>query len=68
MIQTRESDLYFVVRNGEEQYSIWPSLKALPQGWISIGEAAAKEACLSRIEQIWTDIRPLSVREAQAIG
>jgi MbtH protein len=54
--------LYFVVSNHEEQYSIWPESKELPKGWQVVGEAATKSDCLARIEELWTDMRPLSVR------
>jgi MbtH protein len=53
---------YVVVVNDEEQYSIWPSEKIIPPGWRSIGEARSKAECLEFIEQIWTDMRPLSLR------
>lgn len=51
-----------VVRNDEEQYSIWPEGREIPAGWISAGISGTKEECLDYIEQVWTDIRPLSVR------
>lgn len=60
------SDTYFVVRNAEEQYSIWRSDKAVPAGWDVIGEAMPKEACLSTIETLWTDMRPASLRRLDA--
>lgn len=56
------ADLFHVVRNAEEQYSIWPTWRDLPLGWDSVGEAAPREACLDWIEKNWTDMRPLSVR------
>ncbi|MEU7114593.1 MbtH family NRPS accessory protein [Streptomyces sp. NPDC046182] len=55
---------YLVVRNHEEQYSVWRADRELPQGWDSVGEPAPKEECLSRIEELWTDMRPLSLRTA----
>lgn len=58
-----EEALYFVVKNHEEQYSVWPKAKPFPAGWESVGEAAPKAECLSRIEELWTDMRPLSVRK-----
>lgn len=57
-------ELYYVVRNHEEQYSIWRSDREVPTGWETIGEPAAKSACLDRIEELWTDMRPLSLRRA----
>ncbi|OEC33742.1 MbtH protein [Pseudomonas cuatrocienegasensis] len=55
---------FLVVRNHEEQYSIWPDYKALPAGWSSIGKQGSKEECLAYIESVWTDMRPLSLRQA----
>jgi len=55
--------LYFVVKNLEEQYSIWPESKELPKGWQVVGELATRSECLARIEELWTDMRPLSVRK-----
>lgn len=57
-------ELYLVVRNHEEQYSIWRSDRELPPGWDAIGEAKSKDACLDYIEEVWTDMRPLSLRRA----
>src|SRR5262245_2196757 len=54
---------YLVVVNSEEQYSIWPSGRAIPAGWSPVGEAAPKVKCLEHIERIWTDMRPRSLRE-----
>lgn len=51
-----------VVRNAEEQYSIWPKGKDLPAGWSPVGFAGTKDTCLDYIEEVWSDIRPLSVR------
>lgn len=59
------SDTYRVVLNGEEQYSIWPADRELPGGWYEEGTSGAKEECLAHIEQVWTDMRPLSLRQAR---
>lgn len=55
---------YLVVVNDEEQYSIWPDGKPIPPGWRSVGVPGSKEECLAHIEQVWTDMRPLSLRRA----
>jgi MbtH protein len=54
--------LWTVVVNEEEQYSIWPPERELPNGWTRIGDARSKEECLSDIERLWVDMRPLSAR------
>jgi MbtH protein len=60
---------YRVVLNHEEQYSIWPADREIPIGWRAEGTIGPKEECLARINQIWTDMRPLSLRkEAEAAG
>lgn len=57
---------YYVVVNHEEQYSIWPEGRDLPLGWETVGESQSKDECLNYIEQVWTDMRPLSLRQAMA--
>jgi MbtH protein len=52
-----------VVQNHEEQYSIWPVWKPDPPGWKEEGTRGTKEECLKHIEEIWTDMRPLSLRQ-----
>jgi len=54
--------VYLVVRNAEEQYSIWPAGRDVPAGWESDGTTGPKEVCLEHIAQVWTDMRPLSLR------
>ncbi|MFJ4246922.1 MbtH protein [Pseudomonas helmanticensis] len=53
---------YTVVKNREEQYSIWPSHLACPQGWDALHISGSKQACLAYIAEHWTDMRPLSLR------
>ncbi|WP_424533868.1 MbtH family protein [Sphaerisporangium viridialbum] len=51
-----------VVLNGEEQYSLWPSDREIPAGWRPDGFEGTREECLAHIEEVWTDMRPLSAR------
>ncbi|ADB33156.1 MbtH domain protein [Kribbella flavida DSM 17836] len=51
-----------VVRNDEQQYSIWPLGRDLPPGWAEVGISGSEEDCLEYIERTWTDLRPLSLR------
>lgn len=61
-----EEELFLVVRNAEEQYSIWPADRPIPAGWEKDGEPMPKDACLEHIRVTWTDMRPLSLRQAMA--
>ena len=56
-------ETYYVVKNIEEQYSIWPSYKQVPKGWEAVGEPKIKSDCLIYIEKTWVDMRPLSLRK-----
>ena len=58
-----DATLYAVVMNDEEQYSIWPRRKALPAGWREVGREGQKAECLAYIDEVWTDMRPLSLRK-----
>lgn len=60
-----DDGLYRVVVNEEEQYSIWPAGRDIPAGWAAVGEEDRKDQCLARIEELWIDMRPLSLRLAQ---
>ncbi len=53
---------HLVVVNHEEQYSLWPADREVPAGWSAVGAPGTKAECLSRIEELWTDMRPLSIR------
>jgi len=55
---------YKVVINPEEQYSIWPVDKKNAPGWRDVGKSGTKEECLTYIDEVWTDMRPLSLRKA----
>lgn len=58
-----DTTLYNVVVNHEEQYSIWPSYRENPAGWRDAGKKGSKAECLAWIEEVWTDMRPLSLRK-----
>jgi uncharacterized protein YbdZ (MbtH family) len=58
-----DTTIYKVVVNHEEQYSIWPEYKELPLGWKDVGKSGAKPECLAYIKEVWTDMRPLSLRK-----
>jgi uncharacterized protein YbdZ (MbtH family) len=58
-----DTTIYKVVVNHEEQYSIWPEYKENPLGWSDVGRAGPKSDCLAYIKDVWTDMRPLSLRK-----
>jgi MbtH protein len=60
--------IYRVVVNHEEQYSIWPADRQPPVGWRDIGKTGPKPECLAYIREVWTDMRPLSLRQRMDKG
>lgn len=62
MFEDDTDRVYAVVRDPEEQYSIWPADRPVPPGWEPDGFRGVKAACLEHITAVWTDMRPLSLR------
>lgn len=57
-----ESDLQVVV-NDEDQHSVWPVGRELPDGWRAEGTTGSRQDCLAHIDRVWTDLRPRSLRD-----
>ena len=62
--EEEDTTIYSVVINHEEQYSIWPADRENALGWSDVGKTGAKQDCLDYIEEVWTDMRPLSLRKS----
>jgi MbtH protein len=58
-----DATVFKVVVNHEEQYSVWPADRENPLGWRDAGKTGAKPECLAYIKEVWTDMRPLSLRK-----
>jgi len=61
--EREDKTIYKAVVNHEEQYSIWPAQRENPLGWNDAGKSGTKEECLAHIKEVWTDMRPLSLRK-----
>src|SRR5205085_6610912 len=61
--EREDNTIYKVVVNHEEQYSIWPADRENALGWSDAGKTGTKQECLAYIEEVWTDMRPLSLRK-----
>ena len=62
--EQEDTTIYKVVVNHEEQYSIWPVDRENALGWRDAGKSGTKAECLEDIKEVWTDMRPLSLRKA----
>lgn len=56
--------IFKVVINHDEMYSIWPADRENPLGWRDTGFSGNRLACMQHMKEIWTDMRPLSLRKA----
>jgi MbtH protein len=61
--EKEDTTIYKVVVNHEEQYSIWPAERDNPLGWRDAGKRGTKTECLDYVKEVWTDMRPLSLRK-----
>lgn len=57
-----EAAHFIVLINEEEQYSLWPAGKSIPGGWKSTGKEGPKADCLKYVDEVWIDMRPMSLR------
>lgn len=63
-----DTRIYKVVVNHEEQYSVWLADKENPLGWKDVGKNGLKAECLEYVKEVWTDMRPLSLRKKMRCG
>jgi len=61
---TPDAEPFVAVVNDEGQYSVWWSDRELPAGWRAAGHRGTREECLAWIGEVWTDMRPMSLRSA----
>jgi MbtH protein len=64
MLEDTDIRMYRVVKNKEEEYSLWLEAKELPPGWTDAGRTGSRQECLAYVAEVWTDMRPLSLRKA----
>lgn len=55
--------IFKVVVNHEEQYSVWLAGRKNPLGWKDAGKRGTETECVAYIKEVWTDMRPLSLRK-----
>lgn len=54
---------YIVLKNHQDQYSLWLREKTVPPGWEAVGKEGSREECSAYVDEVWTDMRPRSLRE-----
>ncbi|MEV4142816.1 MbtH family protein [Amycolatopsis sp. NPDC049691] len=63
-----ENTTYQVLLNDEGQYSLWPADKEVPAGWQPDGTRGTRQECMDHVDEVWTDMRPRSLRERMSAG
>jgi len=61
-----EDGRFLVLVNAEEQYSLWPTFAEVPAGWRTVfggPDGSDRDSALRYVEENWTDMRPLSLRQ-----
>lgn len=61
--EREDRTIYKVVINHEEQYSIWPADRENALGWNDVGITGTRQEVMDYIKEVWTDMRPLSLRK-----
>jgi uncharacterized protein YbdZ (MbtH family) len=61
-----ENGTFYVLRNDEEQFSLWPAFVDVPAGWRVVFGESSRADCVAYVEETWTDLRPKSLRDAMA--
>lgn len=56
-----ERGSYFVILNGECQYSLWPDHLPVPAGWRTVHGPADRSTSTHFVDAHWTDLRPASL-------
>ncbi|BBX97848.1 MbtH family protein [Mycobacterium lacus] len=57
---------FVVLVTDEEQHSLWPAFADIPAGWRAVYRESSRAECLDCIEENWSDIRPMSLRDTLA--
>jgi len=63
---SEDNEKYICLINEEEQYSIWFAWKEIPLGWKQVGLKGSKEEVLKYVKEVWTDMRPKSLKDIEA--
>jgi len=63
-----DRQMFKVLLNGEEQYALWPADREAPAGWRDAGRSGTKAECLAYVDEVWTDLRPKSLRDTMDAG
>lgn len=58
--------MYVVVVNHEDQHALWPADREVPEGWRAEGFRGSEQECMDHVDQVWTDMRPLSLQREMA--
>ncbi|MAU84053.1 MAG: MbtH family protein [Gordonia sp.] len=63
-----QAGVFCVLVNEHGQYSLWPTFAEHPVGWTSTFGPNSHSDCIAYVNQVWTDMRPKSLRTTEDAG
>jgi len=54
---------YTVLRNDQDQHSLWPAFAPVPDGWTIAHGPTGRDECMDYVRENWVELRPREVSE-----
>lgn len=49
---------FYLLQNGQQQFSLWPQQCALPEGWLVVCEPCSVDDCQQWLDVHWQTLKP----------
>ncbi|MCA1921735.1 MbtH family protein [Buttiauxella noackiae] len=59
---------FFILKNAQQQFSLWPEHCALPDGWQVVCEPASNDECNRWLLANWGSLQPASFAKEEVSG
>ncbi|BAT34223.1 MbtH family protein [Escherichia albertii] len=56
---------FYILRNAQGQFSLWPQSCVLPAGWEVVCEPQSQESCQQWLEAHWRTLTPANFTQPQ---
>ncbi|ROP59312.1 uncharacterized protein YbdZ (MbtH family) [Enterobacter sp. BIGb0383] len=58
---------FYLLQNGQQQFSLWPQQCALPEGWQIVCEPQSADACQQWLDTHWQTLLPSHYAQQEAV-
>jgi MbtH protein len=55
-----DGNLFIVLMNSKNEYSLWPADKGIPEGWKNANYSGSKDECKAYIDKHWLSLMPVT--------